>query len=467
MRRSGRPCHLARDLPDLRRGFSAALEPHPWRGTRPQLDRRRVEEFPAPRSKVPALTGEVAISLLRLIVVIGVLYGLPAAAASAGSVYRVQPGDTLSEIAQRYGTTPAAIAAASGISLARPILTGTTLHVPDPAALKPPPAAPKIPELRYHVQPGDTLSEIAQRYDTTPAAIAAASGISLARPILTGTTLHVPDPAALKPPPAAPKTPELRYHIQPGDTLSEIAQRYDTTPAAIAAASGISLARPILTGTTLHVPDPAALKPPPAAPKIPELRYHVQPGDTLSEIAQRYDTTPAAIAAASGISLARPILTGTTLHVPDPAALKPPPAAPKIPELRYHVQPGDTLSEIAQRYDTTPAAIAAASGISLARPILTGTTLHVPDPAALKPPPTVFYRVRAGDTLGAIALRYGVSLGALTDQNHLDVSAPCGSERGWPSRPGRSRPRRAGPRSRVCASLSPAGLTTTASAPSS
>ncbi len=305
--------------------------------------------------------------------------------------YHVEPGDSLSAIASRFGTTPAAIAAASDITLASPITVGTSLKVPTPHPTTTAHRTSRIPLTRYRVKPGDTLSAIASRHGTTPAAIAAASNITLSNPITIGATSgpnHTPPERPNATPAPHPRIPLTTYHIQPGDTLSAIASRYGTTPAAIAAASNITLSNPITIGATLKVPttrrQSARTPHPHPTPRIPLTTYHIQPGDTLSAIASRYGTTPAAIAAASNITLSNPITIGATLKVPTTRRQSAPNATPaphpRIPLTTYHIQPGDTLSAIASRYGTTPAAIAAASNITLTNPITIGATPQGADP---------------------------------------------------------------------------------------
>jgi N-acetylmuramoyl-L-alanine amidase len=88
------------------------------------------------------------------------------------------------------------------------------------------------------------------------------------------------------------------------------------------------------------------------------------------------------------------------------------------------VAPGDTLSAIAARNGTTVAAIAAANGIADPNRIVAGRRLTLP--AAGAAPASGggaasggSYRVRSGDTLGAIAARHGTSVGALAALNGI------------------------------------------------
>jgi soluble lytic murein transglycosylase-like protein len=53
---------------------------------------------------------------------------------SSSGGYTVRPGDTLSGVAARYGTTPAALAAANGMSVGGLLLAGRTLSVPGKSA---------------------------------------------------------------------------------------------------------------------------------------------------------------------------------------------------------------------------------------------------------------------------------------------------------------------------------------------
>lgn len=136
------------------------------------------------------------------------LTGVLAAAVptGAGAQSVVQPGDTLSGLAAQLGTTPAALAAANGISDLNLVLAGTTLQMPGvaPAAATPVPTAATAPApaTGTHVQPGDTLSAIAARTGTTPAALAAANGIADLNLVLAGTTLRMPGAATPAPAPA-------------------------------------------------------------------------------------------------------------------------------------------------------------------------------------------------------------------------------------------------------------------------
>jgi LysM repeat protein len=98
----------------------------------------------------------------------------------------VQLGENLFRIALKYGTTVEAIAAANGIVNPNLIYVGQELIIPQGGVTP-------GPSIRYHVvQPGETLSGIAMRYGTTPWAIAAANGIANINYVRAGQTLRIP-----------------------------------------------------------------------------------------------------------------------------------------------------------------------------------------------------------------------------------------------------------------------------------
>lgn len=117
------------------------------------------------------------------------------------------------------------------------------------------------------------------------------------------------------------------------------------------------------------------------AEKRASFRTHVVArGQTFSSIARRYGTRPEDIAQANGLSLRRPLARGTELIIPIPT--RPVPAAPtaqaraSLPatstgsgaggggdRIRYRIRPGDTLGAIADRYGVTVREIQAWNGL--------------------------------------------------------------------------------------------------------
>lgn len=107
-----------------------------------------------------------------------------AAPTVSGSVtYTVQPGDTLSGIAARYGTTWQALQAANGIANANVIYPGQRLTIRGGGV------APS--GQTYTVRAGDTLSGIAAKYGTTWQRLQQINGIPDANVIHPGQILKI------------------------------------------------------------------------------------------------------------------------------------------------------------------------------------------------------------------------------------------------------------------------------------
>ena len=77
-------------------------------------------------------------------------------------IYVVQPGDTLYLIAQRFGTTVAALQELNRFPNPDQLVVGQAILIPGPSPIP----------LRYTVVRGDTLYLIAQTFGTTVDAIA-------------------------------------------------------------------------------------------------------------------------------------------------------------------------------------------------------------------------------------------------------------------------------------------------------
>lgn len=184
----------------------------------------------------------------------------------------------------------------------------------------------------------------------------------------------------------------------------------------------------------------------PAAPvELPSASYQVRSGDTLWEISKRFGVTVDNIAKHNGLRSSDIIHPGQRLAIPgkDQAPAKPAPkpkrAVTPVGATSYTVQAGDTLGKIAKKHGTTVSAIASASGLSNPNIIFPGQVLKIGDssaptsqatpapakpskpatPAPAKPTAAATYTVQAGDTLGKIAKKHGVSVSAIVAASGL------------------------------------------------
>jgi LysM repeat protein len=106
---------------------------------------------------------------------------------------------------------------------------------------------------------------------------------------------------------------------------------------------------------------------------------------------------------------------------PAPTPIPAPVPPPSSPADTWTVRSGDTLSRIASFWNTTVSAVAVANRITDVNLIRVGQVIRRPGSAGAAPAPVArrTYVVRSGDTLSAIAARYGTSVPALVALNHL------------------------------------------------
>jgi len=113
----------------------------------------------------------------------------PPTPAVATVEYTVRPGESLSDVAAFFGTTVEAIATLNSLTNADLVVPGQRLLVPAPPA-NTAPGREFMSE--YVVQPGETLTDIAARFGTTVEALAAANGLANPSAIRIGDRLRVP-----------------------------------------------------------------------------------------------------------------------------------------------------------------------------------------------------------------------------------------------------------------------------------
>ncbi|MCZ6545386.1 MAG: LysM peptidoglycan-binding domain-containing protein, partial [Chloroflexi bacterium] len=192
---------------------------------------------------------------------------------------------------------------------------------------------------------------------------------------------------------------------------------------------GLLLGGFVLGGLTL-----GALRPIPALADS----YHVQPGDTLSSIAERYGTTQGVLRALNpAIDSADLLYIGQEIDLPDNALL-----APTTADATMHVvQPGETLSGIAALHQVSISNLLALNpgqtpdllfsgveliirGAGISSTTTTPVEITPPIDTSVDPPsnadspqiagvPVTLYRVQAGDTFTGLALRFNTSVETL------------------------------------------------------
>ena len=176
--------------------------------------------------------------------------------------------------------------------------------------------------------------------------------------------------AAVEPP------PDVHHKVRRGETLSTIARKYDVPMAAIREANGLR-GSVIRQGESLLIPGSAGSAPATlaalAAPRediagqLPERQHSssssasssksrvhvVKSGDTLWAVARRYGVTVPALAEANGLSSGAGLVAGARLDIPGKGGGSSRVASNDAGRMTYKVRRGDTLSEIADKFNVT------------------------------------------------------------------------------------------------------------------
>ena len=176
---------------------------------------------------------------------------LPLAATAA--TITVQSGETLSEIADRYGVSTRQLMRLNGLRYSDYIEAGSRLEVPGPRVS----AGPG----RHRVQPGDTLGDIAARYRVSSRDLMLVNGLRNANHVEVGQTLKLPSNAVIaqaKPKPAPIQvTPGASEHtVGRGQTLTQIARAYQLPVATLIDINAISDPNKVTVGTRLYLKSP-------------------------------------------------------------------------------------------------------------------------------------------------------------------------------------------------------------------
>ena len=301
---------------------------------------------------------------------------------------------------------------------------------------------------QYRIQRGNTLSTIAERFGVSIANLRSWNSIRGNR--ITAGKFLVVRPPSRSPAPGPTRTTtaragtqprtsstsgstEVRYTVRRGDSLGAIAERYNVTAAKLRAWNGLR-GSIIFPGQTLLVKQQPASRSstsaaaPQAATQQPSARQPVSPGattylvrsgDSLGAIAERYNVTAAKLRAWNGLRGSniypgqkleiRPSAAGSTATV---AVSKP--VSSSSSAATYRVRSGDNLESIARRHGVTIASLKRWNNLSSSR-IYAGQNLLVREGGST----SQRYRIQQGDTLEAIAGRFRVSIQDLKDWNGL------------------------------------------------
>ena len=183
------------------------------------------------------------------LLVMTALLPLPATAATI----TVQPGQTLSGIADDYGVSVRQLMQMNGIRDSNHVESGSRLTVPGPQV--------SAGSGRHRVSLGETLSTIASRYRVRSRDLMVVNNIGNANHVEVGQTLKLPSNAVIakaKPKPAPIRVvPGASQHtVGRGQTLTQIARAYRLPVATLIDLNAINDPDNVKVGATLYLKSP-------------------------------------------------------------------------------------------------------------------------------------------------------------------------------------------------------------------
>ena len=340
-----------------------------------------------------------------------------------GVTHIVQAGETLSSIALYYEVSVLTLVQANSLTDEDQLDAGQALFVPGVEAPPDAPAEAARVGLTHVVQAGETLSSLALLYQVSVGALVQANNLADEDALALGQELFVPGVTA---PPAAPAEAVrvgLTHIVQAGETLSSIALFYQVSVGALVQANSLADEDALALGQELFVPGVTAPPAAPAATAEPPadigVTHIVRAGETLSGIASEYEVTVAALVQANDLRDEDALALGQELFIPGveaPAATAEPPADAGVTHI---VRAGETLSGIAAEYEVTVAVLVQANDLRDEDALALGQELFIPGVVAEAQDGLRMHVVRAGETLHALAERYGVEPEAIKTLNDL------------------------------------------------
>ncbi|WP_236683802.1 LysM peptidoglycan-binding domain-containing protein [Demequina flava] len=259
-------------------------------------------------------------------------------------------------------------------------------------------ALPAVADEQHRVSSGDTVSGLAVRYGASVSSIIDANGLNSRALIVIGQTLTIPSGGTSTA--AATTTASAGTHkVASGDTVWGLARKYGTTVSALISANSLNSSATIRIGQTLTIPGAGSGSTSSSAKTSTTtatststsgtLTHKVASGDTVWGLARKYGTSVSAIKDANGLNASATIRIGQSLSIPGGAEVGSSTAT--------------TVSNTVSS-DTSP-------------------TLATGDNLSNFSGETVTYTVVAGDTLGAIAARHGVSVSQIVSNNGIKNAA--------------------------------------------
>lgn len=270
-------------------------------------------------------------------------YSLPGGG-TAGNTYTVKSGDSLYSIAQKYNTSVAALKRVNNLTT-NDLRVGQVLKLPTNEVVPP----TNENNVIYVVAPGDSLWSIANRYNTTVNTIKSLNNLTNER-LTVGQTLLIPGTSSEVTPPSG----GITYTVKNGDSLWSIANRYNTTISALRTLNNLTSDQ-LTIGQVLRIPTENSGSTPPSGN---DTIYTVKSGDSLWNIARNYNTTVDALMRYNNLT-SNLLSLGQQIRIPNTSGNN-----QGNTGTTYTVKNGDSLWSIANKFNTTVDSIKQKNGLN-------------------------------------------------------------------------------------------------------
>ena len=261
----------------------------------------------------------------------------------------------------------------------------------------------------YTVQSGDTLYGISRQHNTSAQRIRELNNLTSDN-LVPGQVLIVSDNDATNP------SECVIYTVEAGDSLYEIAKKYDTTADLIKEYNGLE-SNDLSIGQELRIPCYIEDNDNSDLPEY--VNYTVEAGDNLYDIAEKFGTTVDKIKKDNDLK-SNTLTVGTVLIIDDKKKIS------SIEECygldfdvplssTYVVQSGDSLYSIAKKFGTTADKIKQLNNLNN-NTLSVGQEIAIPSVALSE---VTIYKVQSGDNLYDLAKKFGTSVSELKELNNL------------------------------------------------
>ena len=287
------------------------------------------------------------------------------------------------------------------------------------------PKPEKTVAVKYHkVRRGETLGSIARRYGISVSQLKRWNGLR-SNTAKVGKTLKVSNPAKQSKSTTTTTTTtsnekQKYYTVKRGDSLSSIAERFGVTVAQLREWNGIE-ADDINAGVRIAVDASASRRV--SKPEVKTSTYTVKKGDGLGAIAERHGMTLQEIRELNGLK-DNNIQAGQKLKVTGKASEERS-EKPEAKSSTYTVKKGDSLGAIAERFGVTVDQLRDWNGIK-GNNIQAGQKLTIGGKSkssskagSSKSAKAKTHKVRSGESLGVIAEKYGTTASAIRRANGI------------------------------------------------